>query len=203
MDGWMWVPSPPGLTFAKKDGHARLKKRWKGRSSSLPCASPSISVHLVTEDGPAHLDLALTARDEELTAVFWWEERPHSPGRRSRMEPANFDTVLLVGGSTRCRTFRILCGRCWARAARRVNPMSFVGGGDPGRDSRGRCARHRASGCHSADAGDRDSGRRIHFADRAEHHHSHQPQPDVHHGSGQSEHGGYPRAAGRTRVCSG
>ncbi len=130
MDGWLWVPSPPGLTFAKKDGHARLKKRWKGKSSSLPSAPPSISVHLVTEEGPAHLDLALTrAKMEELTAGLL--ERMKGPTlqalKDAGMEPANIDTVLLVGGSTRMPSVQDLVRQMLGREPHGgVNPDEVV-----------------------------------------------------------------------------
>ena len=132
--------------------------------------------------------LTLTrAKFNELTADL--VERTMGPVRQALSDAgltaSDLSKVLLVGGSTRIPGRAGGCEEASpARTAfKGINPDECVAigaaiqGGVLGGDVKGAAA----AGRYPAVPGHRDHGRRMHQADRAQHHHPHQEEPDLLH----------------------
>ena len=158
-----------------------------------------------TQEGPKHLDLQLTrAKLNELTADLL--KRTVEPTKKALadagLEPSAIDHVVLVGGMTRMPAVvdevkqligkEPAQGRQPGRGRRRRR-------GHPGRRPQGRGQGRAPARRHSPLARDRDEGRRLHEADRAQH-----DDPDEEVGGlldrrGQPARGAGARRAGRVR----
>ena len=158
-----------------------------------------------TPEGPKHLDLQLTrAKLDELTAPLL--ERTVGPTKQvladAGLDASKIDHVVLVGGMTRMPA---VAGE--GQGADRQGPAQ---GRQPGRGRRrrrrhpGRRAARRGQGRpaprrDAAVARDRDEGRHLHEADRAEHDDPDQEVGDLLDRRGQPAVGRDPRPPGRVR----
>ena len=156
-----------------------------------------------TPEGPKHLDLQLTrAKLNELTAELL--ERTVGPTKRvledAGLDADKIDHVVLVGGMTRMPAVQEKVKEIVGKDPHKgVNPDEVVAVGaaiQAGR-AQGRGQGRAPARRHPALARDRDEGRRVHEADRAEHDDPDQEVGDVLDGGGQPAVGRDPRAPGR------
>ncbi|MEI6915547.1 MAG: molecular chaperone DnaK [Armatimonadota bacterium] len=112
----------------------RLKEaaeKAKMELSSVVTASINLPFISVTAEGPAHLDLLLTrAKFEEMTTGLL--NRMKAPTNQAmadaRMEPADIQKVLLVGGSTRMPAVQTLVTEMFKQEPHKgLNPDEVVG----------------------------------------------------------------------------
>ncbi len=141
-------------------------------------AQTSINQPYITADatGPKHLELTLTrAKFNELTADL--VEHTMGPVRQAMsdagLSASDLSKVLLVGGSTRIpavqEAVKGITGKDRFRASTRT--MRCDRRGHPGRRTRRRSQGRAPARRSPAVARHRDAGRRVHQADRAQHHH--------------------------------
>ena len=156
-----------------------------------------------TPEGPKHLDLQLTrAKLEELVADLL--ERTVEPTKQcladAGLEAKDIDHVVLVGGMTRMpAVVDKVKGLIGKDPHKGVNPdeVVAVGAAIQARRAQGRGQGHPPARRHAAVARDRDQGRRLHEADRAQHDDPDQEVRDVHDRRGQPALGRGARAPGR------
>ena len=159
-----------------------------------------------TPEGPKHLDL--TAHAGEARRAHVRPARAHGrpdegrAGRRRARQPGEIDHVVLVGGMTRMPAVQEKVKELIGKDPHKgVNPDEVVAigaaiqAGVLKRRGQGRPAPRR----DAAVARDRDEGRHLHEADRAQHDHPDAEVRDLLDRRGQPALGGDPRAPGRVR----
>ena len=146
--------------------------------------STNINLPYITADatGPKHLDVTLTrAKFNELTAHL--VEATAGPVKQAMADAGltanDISKVLLVGGSTRIPAVQDEVKKLTGKEGfKGINPDECVAvgaaiqGGVLGGDVKGPAA----AGRHSAVSRHRDDGRRVHQADRPQHHHPDQEE---------------------------
>ena len=166
-----------------------------------------INLPFITADatGPKHLHMKLTrARFEQMVEDIF--QRSVGPCKQAMADagvtPQQIDEVVMVGGQTRMPRIQAAGARPVRQGAAQGRESRRSGGGRrrgtgrrAGRRSQGRAAARR----HSAVARHRNHGRRVHQADRAQHHHSHPQERGLLHGGGQPAVGGDQGLPGRAR----
>ena len=186
----------------------RLKEAAEKAKIELSSAQETeINLPFITADatGPKHLNLKLTrAKLEQLVEDLI--QRSAGPCRQALK-----DAGLSAGGHRRGRAGRRLDphagdpgagqGRLRQGAPQGRQPGRGRGGRrrDPGRRAARRRQGRAAARRHAAVARHRDPGRRVHQADRAQHHHPHPQERGVLHRRRQPDLGRDPRPPGRAR----
>lgn len=170
-----------------------------------------INLPFITADdsGPKHLEVELTrAKFEELVQdlVEATVEPTEQALRDAGLSPEDIDRVLLVGGSTRIPAVQEKIRRIFKKkpgSLRQPRRGSSPWRSHPGRGGRRRSERPAAVGCDSPLHWRGDLGRGIHPHHRAQHHHSHQQNPNFLHRHRRPDNGGNPRLAGRAGYGQG
>ena len=186
----------------------RLKEAAEKAKIELSSTTQTeINLPFITADaaGPKHLTMKLTrAKFEALVDDLI--QKTVEPCRQALkdagLSPAEINEVVLVGGMTRMPKVQEVVKQLFGKEPHKgVNPGR---GGrdrrrDPGRRAAGRRQGRAAARRDAAVARHRDAGRRVHAADRPQHHDPDQEEPGVLDRRGQSERGDHPRVPGRAR----
>ena len=188
----------------------RLKEAAEKAKVELSSStSTEINLPFITADqtGPKHLQTTLSrAQFERLVDDLI--ERTKTPCQQAladaELQASDIDQVILVGGSTRIPKIQETIQAIFNQEPNRsVNPDEVValGAAIQAGVLAGDVDDVLLLDVHAAVAGDRNHGRGDDAANRPQHHHPHQEEPDLFHRLRQPAFGGSPRAARRARVC--